>query len=197
MTRSYVKSEQFDETDFLRIKLSCASVSFDRLIFIASGAFLQPQRPRSAAPRSGVGWSDLCTPSMGMTLWGERPLSENSTLTMLAIVTTSRRQGQLREVLSEGGRSAKPRADEQKSDTRPDRRDELTHDNEVQEFARHGKSGGCVVADICSCNICIPAIHGGYRACSYLGRSVVHRGSPEQQPMQKCSGGDGRSQQRS
>jgi len=41
---------------------------------------LEAQRPRSAAAltaRSGgrdVGWNALCTPDMGMNLWGESPL---------------------------------------------------------------------------------------------------------------------------
>ena len=89
--------------------------------------------------------SDVCTPSMGMNLWGESPLSENSTLTMLTSITTSRRQWQYREVGSEGSRSAKRRADEQKSDTRLSRRVELAHDSKGHEFARYSKSGGCVV----------------------------------------------------
>jgi hypothetical protein len=81
-----------------------------------------------------------------MNLWGESPLSEDSTLTMLLTsITTSRRQGRYCEVWSEGSRSAKRRADEQKSDTRPSRRVEWAHDHEDHEFARHGKSGGCVV----------------------------------------------------
>ena len=55
-----------------------------------------------------------CTPSMGMNLWGGSPLSEDSTLTMLlTTITTSQWQGQSREGLSEGSRSAKRRADEQ------------------------------------------------------------------------------------
>src|SRR4030067_1084392 len=81
---------------------------------------------------------------MGMNLWGESPLSENSALIMLTIITTSRRQWQSREVLSEGSRSAKRRADEQKSDTRPSSRVELAPDNAGHAFAQHGKSGGCV-----------------------------------------------------
>jgi hypothetical protein len=44
----------------------------------------------------------LCTPGMGMNLWGASPLSEDIKSIMLTIVTTSRRQGQYREVLSEG-----------------------------------------------------------------------------------------------
>jgi hypothetical protein len=87
----------------------------------------------------------LCTPSMGMNLWGESPLSENSTLSMLTIITTSRRQRQYREVVSEGSRSAKRRADEQKSDTRLSSRVKLAQDNEGHEFALYSKSGGCVV----------------------------------------------------
>jgi len=87
----------------------------------------------------------MCTPSMGMNLWGASPLSENSALTMSAIITTSRRQGQHREGLSEGSRSAKRRADEQKSDTRLSSRAELAQDDEGHEFALYSKSGGCVV----------------------------------------------------
>ena len=87
----------------------------------------------------------MCTPSTGMNLWGESPLSENSTLTMLTIITTSRRQRQSREGLSEGSPSAKRRADEQKSDTRLSSRVELAHDDEDHEFAPHSKSGGCAV----------------------------------------------------
>ena len=80
-----------------------------------------------------------------MNLWGESPLSENSALIMLTIITTSRRQRQSREGLSEGSRSAKRRADEQKSDIRLSSRVELAHDNEGREFALYSKSGGCVV----------------------------------------------------
>ena len=90
--------------------------------------------------------SAVCTPSMGMDLWGESPLSEDSTLTMwLTPITTSRRQGQCCEVLSKGSRSAKRRADEQKSDTRLSRRVELAQDSKDHEFARYSKSGGGVV----------------------------------------------------
>ena len=88
----------------------------------------------------------MCTPSMGMNSWGESPLSEDSTLTMLLTpITTSRRQGQCCEVLSKGSLSAIRRADEQKLDTRLSRRVELAHDSKDHEFARYGKSGGCVV----------------------------------------------------
>lgn len=80
-----------------------------------------------------------------MNLWGASPLSENSALIMLTIITTSRRQRQCREVLSEGSRSAKRRADEQKSDIRLSSRVKLEHDNEGPEFALYSKSGGCVV----------------------------------------------------
>ncbi len=83
---------------------------------------------------------------MGMNLWGESPLSEDSTLTvLLTSITTSRRQGRYCEVWSEGSRSAKRQADEQKSDTRLSRRVELAHDSKGHEFARYSKSGGCVV----------------------------------------------------
>ena len=81
---------------------------------------------------------------MGMNLWGESPLSEDLASTMLTILKTSRRQGQSREVLSEGSRSAKRRADEQKSDIRLSRRVEWAPRHEGHESARYGKSGGCV-----------------------------------------------------
>ena len=88
----------------------------------------------------------MCTPSMGMNSWGESPLSEDSTLTMLLTpITTSRWQGQCCEVLSKGSLSAKRQADEQKSDTRLNRRAELAQDSEGHESARYSKSGGCVV----------------------------------------------------
>lgn len=69
------------------------------------------------------------------------------------MITTSRRQGQDREELSEGSRSAKSRADEQKRNTRLSNSAELTHDNEGIEFKLHSptgisvghKSGGCVM----------------------------------------------------
>jgi hypothetical protein len=93
----------------------------------------------------GVLLNNQCTPSMGMNLWGASPLSENSTLILLAIITTSRWQRQAREGLSEGSRSAKRRADEQKSDIRLSSRVKLAHDNEGHEFALYSKSGGCVV----------------------------------------------------
>ena len=54
--------------------------------------------PASGASAPRVRWSELCTPSMGMNLWGESPLFENSTLIMLTIITTSRGQRQCREV---------------------------------------------------------------------------------------------------
>ena len=139
-----------------------------------------------------------CTPSMGMDLWGESPLSEDSTLTMLLTsITTSRRQGQCCEVLSKGSLSAIRRADEQKSDRRLSRRVELAQDSKDHEFARYSKSGGCVVTDICSCNICISAIPGGHRSCSYLGRSATRAVRSEPRVQQQCRACCCRSQQRS
>lgn len=64
---------------------------------------------------------------------------------MLIIITPSRRQRQYCEVLSEGSRSAKRRADEQKSDIRLSSKVELAQDNEGRKFALYSKSGGCVV----------------------------------------------------
>jgi len=57
--------------------------------------------------------------------------------------TTSRWQGQTREGMSEGSRSAKMRADEQKSHIRPSSRGESAHDDETRWFAGQGKCGGC------------------------------------------------------
>lgn len=86
----------------------------------------------------------LCTPVMGMNLWGVSPLSEDIESTMLTIVTTSRGQGQYREVLSEGSLSAKRRADEQKLDTRLRSRAELAQDSKGHMSALYSKSSGCV-----------------------------------------------------
>lgn len=63
----------------------------------------------------------------------------------LVIITTSRRQGQLREGLSEGSPSANLRADEQKSHRRPSFGDELAQDSEIHRFEEQGKCGGCAV----------------------------------------------------
>ena len=82
---------------------------------------------------------------MGMNLWGVSPLSEDIESIMLTIVTTSRRQGQYREVWSEGSLSAKRRADEQESDTRLSSRVEQAQDCNGHESALYSKSGGCVV----------------------------------------------------
>jgi len=51
-----------------------------------------------------------------------------------SIITTSRRQGQTREGMSEGSPSAKLRADEQKSHRRPIFGDESAQDDEVHRF---------------------------------------------------------------
>ena len=69
--------------------------------------------------------------------------------------------------------SEKRRADEQKSDIRLSSRVEWAPDHEDQLFALYSKSDGCVATDICSRNICIPAIRGGYSSCAYSGRSVA------------------------
>ena len=79
---------------------------------------------------------------MGMNLWGGSPLSEDLTSTMLTILKTSRRQGQHREGLSEGSRSAKRRADGQESDTRLSRRVEWAPDHEDQGSAIDLTAGG-------------------------------------------------------
>ena len=117
----------------------------------------------------------LCTPSMGMNLWGESPLSENSTLIMLTIITTSRGQRQYREALSEGSLSAKRRADEQKSDTRPSSRVKLAQDNEDHEFELHGKSGGGVVTVhvLIWGDLPLYAAHSGSVECSNVNEGWV------------------------
>jgi hypothetical protein len=108
--------------------------------------------------------SHLCTPVMGMNLWGVSPLSEDNESTMLTIVTTSQRQGQYCEVLSGGSLGAKRRADEQERDIRLNSRAERAQDREgwlsalysqVNKFGRRlrcdsscsypGRAGVCVV----------------------------------------------------
>ncbi len=63
-----------------------------------------------------VKWSLLCTPGMGVNLWGESPLYENRKvfITMDTNKSTSRRQVRFREESCEGSRSANVRDDEQK-----------------------------------------------------------------------------------
>jgi len=58
----------------------------------------------------------MCTPGMGVNLWGASPLYENRKVFMIknTIKSTSRRQWRLREERSEGSRSANVRDDEQK-----------------------------------------------------------------------------------
>ena len=57
-------------------------------------------------------------------------------VSFVATVTTSRRQGQTREGMSEGSPSAKLRADEQKSHRRPSFQDEWAQDHKVLGFRR-------------------------------------------------------------
>jgi hypothetical protein len=58
----------------------------------------------------------LCTPGMGVNLWGGSPLYENRKVFMIMDTnkSTSRRQGRLREEGSEGSPMANVRDDEQK-----------------------------------------------------------------------------------
>jgi len=58
----------------------------------------------------------LCTPGMGVNLWGASPLYENRKVFMIMDTnkSTSRRQGRLREEGSEGSPMANVRDDEQK-----------------------------------------------------------------------------------
>ena len=106
--------------------------------------------------------------------------------------TTSRRTD---DGMDAGGRAMQEQLPE--LDTRLSRRAELAHDSEGHEFARYSKSGGGVVTDICSCNICIPAIHGGHSSCSYLGRSETCAVQSEPRVLQQCRACRFRSQQRS
>ena len=81
---------------------------------------------------------------MGMNLWGvSPPVGEPKLIHDGSMLTTSRRQGQTREGMSEGSPSAKLRAYGQKRHRRPSRRGELAQDNETQGFARYGKWRGC------------------------------------------------------
>ena len=62
------------------------------------------------------------------------PVGEPKLIRHESIITTSRRQGQTREGMSEGSPSAKVQADEQKLHIRPISGDELAQDNEVHRF---------------------------------------------------------------
>jgi hypothetical protein len=62
------------------------------------------------------------------------PVGEPKLIHDGSIITTSRRQGQIREEMSEGSPSAKMRADGQKLHRRPISGDELAQDNEVHRF---------------------------------------------------------------
>jgi len=64
--------------------------------------------------------TQLCTPGMGVSLWGESPLYENRKvfITMDTNKSTSRRQGRKGDRPSEGSPMAKVRDNEQKPHTR-------------------------------------------------------------------------------
>ncbi len=62
------------------------------------------------------------------------PVGEPKLIHHESIITTSRRQGQIREEMSEGSPSANLRADEQKSHRRPISGDESAQDDEVHRF---------------------------------------------------------------
>ena len=62
------------------------------------------------------------------------PVGEPKLIHHESILTTSRRQGQTCEGMSEGSPSAKMRADGQKLHIRPISGDELAQDNEVHRF---------------------------------------------------------------
>jgi hypothetical protein len=78
-------------------------------------------------------------------------------------------------VLSEGSRSAKRRADEQKLDTRLNSRVEQAQDCEDHESALYSKSGGCVVTVhvlIRGDLLCVQFDENGAR-CSNTGRNAA------------------------
>ena len=95
-------------------------------------------------PTQEVGCICLVYAQHGHELMGcESPVGEPKLIHDGSMLTTSRRQGQTREGMSEGSPSAKLRAYEQKRHRRPSRRGELAQDNETQGFARYGKWRGC------------------------------------------------------
>ena len=112
---------------------------------------------------------------MGMNLWGVSPLSEDIESTMLAIVTTSRRQGQYREALSEGSLSAKRRADEQKLDIRLRSRVELAQDSEGHLSALYSH------VNLLGRRLCRDS------SCSYPGRAAVCAVRRERREVQQCT----------
>ena len=71
------------------------------------------------------------------------PVGEPKLIHDESIITTSRRQGQIREEMSEGSPSAKLRADEQKSHRRPNLWGEWAQDHET--LGSGGKVNAAVV----------------------------------------------------
>jgi len=96
--------------------------------------------------------SNICPVAMfvyaqhGHELMGcKSPVGEPTLFIHSTMITTSRRQGQARESLSEGSLSAKLRADEQKSHIRPSFRGEWAQDHKTHRFEKYGKCGSCAV----------------------------------------------------
>ena len=83
-----------------------------------------------------VCWMLVCTPGMGVNLWGESPLYENLEvfIAMDTNKSTSRRQGRLREEGSEGSRSANVRDDEQEPHIRLSPRASRHNTSEAHRF---------------------------------------------------------------
>jgi len=67
-------------------------------------------------------------------MWCKSPVGESKLIHHESIITTSRRQGQICEEMSEGSPRAKMQADEQKLHIRPISGYELAQDNEVHRF---------------------------------------------------------------
>ena len=89
--------------------------------------------------RDTIRFMQLCTPGMGVNLWGESPLYENQECPCLdATRSTSRRQGRFREGWSEGSRMAYVRTDEQKSHDKAQSPGELARHNKAQRFKETG-----------------------------------------------------------
>jgi hypothetical protein len=85
--------------------------------------------PASVVSRTGA---NIVYAQHGHELMGcKSPVGEPKLIHHESILTTSRRQGQIREEMSEGSPSAKLRADEQKSHRRPSLQGEWAQDHET------------------------------------------------------------------
>ena len=88
----------------LRLRFYLARGLSPRSLCTMPGTHVKLQR---RAFFSRVCWKLLCTPGMGVNLWGESPLYMNPVNVIDIGTSTSRRQGRNREGPSKGSRSAK------------------------------------------------------------------------------------------